>query len=200
MTFRPLQLAVNIVVLAIFFSSSINAQQDLSKKQLDHADYDAWNTMTRSEISRDGKWALFSVQNGSIDGEATVTFRNLDSEKQYIVQRGADPRFTWDSKFALYRITPSKAKLKQLKKNKDKSKSENLPKPTFQILELATGELTTIDNVMSFRTPEKNGDWVACLLRDTDTNDELKTTKPTVNETYEAVSYTHLTLPTILRV
>ena len=185
MTFRPLQLAVNIVVLAIFFSSSINAQQDLSKKQLDHADYDAWNTMTRSEISRDGKWALFSVQNGSIDGEATVTFRNLDSEKQYIVQRGADPRFTWDSKFALYRITPSKAKLKQLKKNKDKSKSENLPKPTFQILELATGELTTIDNVMSFRTPEKNGDWVACLLRDTDTNDELKTTKPTVNETYE---------------
>lgn len=98
MTFRPLQLAVNIVVLAIFFNSSINAQQDLSKKQLDHADYDVWNTMTRSGISRDGKWALFTVQSGSIDGEATVTFRNLDSKKQYVIQRGADPRFTWDSK------------------------------------------------------------------------------------------------------
>ena len=92
MTFRPLQLAVNIVALAILFSSSINAQQDLSKKQLDHADYNVWNTMTRSGISRDGKWALFTVQSGSIDGEATVTFRSLDSEKQYVVERGSAPR------------------------------------------------------------------------------------------------------------
>ena len=105
MTFRPIQLVVNAVALAVLFSSLLYAQQDLTKKQLEHADYDAWNTMTRSTISRDGKWALFTVQNGTIDGEATVTFRSLDSEKQYVVERGAGPRFTWDSKFALYQLS-----------------------------------------------------------------------------------------------
>ena len=189
MTYRPIQLAVSVVALAVLFSNLLYAQQDLTKKQLEHADYDAWSTMTRSTISRDGKWALFTVQNGAIDGEATVTFRSLDSEKQYVVERGSAPRFTWDSKFALYQITPSKAKLKQLKKAKGKDKnkadSKKLPTPVFQILELETGELTTIENVKSFRTPEKNGDWVACLLEETSATDQLKTTKPAVNETYE---------------
>ena len=187
MTFRPIQLAFNIVALAVLFCSSIHAQQDLSKKQLEHADYDAWSTMTRSGISRDGKWAMFTVQNGAVDGEATVTFRNLDSKKQYVIERGADPAFTWDSKFALYRVTPSKAKLKQLKKSKqkDKGKTEKLPKPVFQILELETGELTTVDNVKSIRMPEKNGDWVACTLDQSEANDQLKSSKPAVNETYE---------------
>ena len=189
MTYRPIQLAVSVVALAVLFSNLLYAQKDLTKKQLEHTDYDAWSTMTRSTISHDGKWALFTVQNGAIDGEATVTFRSLDSKKQYVVERGASPRFTWDSKFALYQITPSKAKLKQLKKakGKDKSKtdSKKLPTPVFQILELETGELTTIENVKSFRTPEKNGGWVACLLEETAATDQLKTTKPSVNETYE---------------
>ena len=191
MTFRPIQLAVSVVALAVLFSNLLYGQQDLTKKQLEHADYDAWSTMIRSTISRDGKWALFTVQNGAIDGEATVTFRSLDSEKQYVVERGSAPRFTWDSKFALYQITPSKAKLKQLKKAKGKGKDKNkadskkLPTPVFQILELETGELTTIENVKSFRTPEKSGDWVACLLEETAATDQLKTTKPAVNETYE---------------
>jgi len=191
MTFRPIQLVVNVVAFAVLFSNVLYAQQGFSKKQLEHTDYDAWSTMARSAISRDGSWALFTVQNGAIDGEATVTFRSLDSEKQYIVERGANPRFTWDSKFAVYQITPSKAKLKQLRKTKAKGKDKNkveskkLPTPVFQILELETGELTTVDDVKSFRMPEKSGDWVACLLGQTAATDQLKATKPVVNETYE---------------
>jgi len=197
MTFRQIQLIFNFVLLAILFSGSLHAQQDLSKKRLDHADYDAWNTMTRSGISRDGKWVHFSVKNGAIDGETTVTFRRLDSEKQYVIKRGADPQFTWDSKFALFRITPSKTKLKQLKKAKEKSKDESkkLPTAVFQILELETGELTTVDDVKSFRTPKKSGAWVACLLDPTGESDQLKTTKPAIDETYE-VTETGLERPT----
>ena len=183
MTFRPIQLTLIAAALTLLLSGLTEAQQDLTKRRLDHADYNVWNTMTRSEISRDGRWVLFTVQNGAIDGEATVTFRRLDLEKQYVIERGANPRFTWDSKFALFRVTPSKAKLKQLKKSK--TKSSDLPKSVFQMLELETGELTTIDNVKSFRTPEENGDWVACLLEQSETANPLKTTKPDVNETYE---------------
>jgi dipeptidyl aminopeptidase/acylaminoacyl peptidase len=183
MAIRPLQIVLQFSLLICVLTQSLFAQQDLSKKQLEHSDYDLWNTMGQSRISHDGNWAMFSTQSGASDGEATVTFRSLTSEKQYIIERGASPQFTFDSKFALYRITPSKKKIRQLRK--DKAKPEELPKSVFQILELGTGELTTIDRVRSFNTPAKNGDWVACLLEKPSTTDELKTKKPTVNESYE---------------
>ena len=166
-----------------FATSQVNAQQDLSKKQLEHSDYDHWNTMSQSSISRDGNWAMFGVQSGAIDGEATITFRSLVSDKQYVIERGSGARFTPDSKFALYRITPSKKKLKQLRK--DKTKSADMPKAVFQILELESGELTTIDNVKSFQTPEENGGWVACLLEKSESSEQLKSQKTSIKETYE---------------
>jgi dipeptidyl aminopeptidase/acylaminoacyl peptidase len=177
-----------LVCLALFFvcidsSSRTYAQQSLAKKQLEHADYDLWNTMSRSGISRDGNWAMYLVQNGASDGEATLTIRSLKSAKQYVIDRAANPQFTWDSKYALYRITPSKKKIKQLKK--DKAKPKDLPKAIFQILELGTGELTTIDDVQTFKFPAEDGGWVACLLEESTERDELKTQTPTVSETYE---------------
>ena len=181
MIFR-LQFAV-VLLFVCLSSSAIVAQQDLSTKQLEHADYDLWNTMGQTAISRDGQWAMFSVQNGAIDGESTLTIRGLGNDKQYTIERGSGARFTWDSKFALYRITPSKKKVKQLRK--DKAKSADMPKAVFQILELKSGELTTISNVRSFSTPSKSGGWVACHLEKPTAKEELSTKKPTVNETYE---------------
>lgn len=188
MMFRSLFSVLSAVAVSLFCAASdavtfACVQQDLSQQQLDHADYDVWQTMSRSGISRDGKWAMFSVQNGAIDGEATLTIRSLDSKKQYVIERGSGPQFTWDSKFALYRITPSKKKLKQLRK--DKVKSDALPKAIFQILELESGELTSIENARSFQTPDKNGDWVACLLEKSKTDERLSTKTAQVNETYE---------------
>ena len=101
MLFR-LQFAAALLMLVCLSGSPIAAQQDLSKKQLEHADYDLWNTMGQSSISRDGKWALFSVQNGASDGEATLTIRGLDKDKQYTIERGSGARFTWDSNCLLY--------------------------------------------------------------------------------------------------
>ena len=132
--------AVCLAAIICLSASHLHAQQDLSKKQLEHADYDHWNTMSRTSISEDGNWAMFGIQNGAIDGEATITFRSLDSNKQYVIERGSGARFTPDSKFALYRITPSKKKLKQLKK--DKAKPADMPKAVFQILELESGAVS----------------------------------------------------------
>lgn len=139
--------------------------------------------MEQTAISRDGKWAMFVVQNGAMDGEATVTFRALDSEKQYVIPRGSRPAMTWDSKFALYRITPSKAKLKQLRKSK--ADPSSFLKATFQILELDSGELVTLENVATFQTPSENGRWVACLLEKPDESERLEQTASAVHESYE---------------
>ncbi|QEG21555.1 S9 family peptidase [Mariniblastus fucicola] len=176
-------IAFYVGILSLLFAMQLNAQQDLSKKQLEHTDYDRWSTMSRSTVSHDGNWAMFGVQNGASDGEATITFRSLVSDKQYVVERGSGARFTPDSKFALYRITPSKKQLKKLRK--EKAKPSELPKAVFQVLNLESGDLTTIENVKSFQTPEENGDWVACLLEKPDARDQLKTQKASVKETYE---------------
>ena len=60
-----------------------------------------------------------------------------------------------------------------------------MPQAVFHILELATGELTSLENVRSFQTPEKNGDWVACLLNKPEMALELKPQKTAASETYE---------------
>ena len=183
MNFRLLLTTLAVVFASVLFASVILAQQDLSKRQLEHADYDRWNTIAGTGISRDGKWAMFVVQNGAIDGEATVTFRGLKSGKEYDIPRGSAPMMTWDSKFALYRITPSKKKVKQLRKAK--TKSSDMPKAKFQILELATGELITLEDVKTFRAPSESGEWVACLMEKSDDSAKLDAKKSAVKESYE---------------
>lgn len=172
-----------LAVLICVVTPQLHAQRDLSKKQLEHSDYDLWNTLSRSSISRDGNWAMFTVQNGAAEGEATTTIRNLETQKQYVIERASGTRITPDSKFALYRITPSKTKLKKLRK--EKTKSADMPKAVFQILDLESGELVTIENVKSFQTPRENGEWVACLLEKPKSSEQLKLQKASIKETYE---------------
>ena len=183
--FQKSSAAFFCLVAFICVSNQLHAQQDLSKKQLEHSDYDRWNTMSQSSISGDGNWAIITVQNGASDGESTTTFRNLKSDKQYVIERASGARITWDSKFAVYRITPSKKAVTKLRK--EKTKPADMPKSVFQILELDSGELTTIDSVRSFQIPRENGNWVACLLETSESSDQLKTQKPSVKETYEVI-------------
>ncbi len=160
--------------------------EDLSRRPLDHQDYDRWNTMSRSAISNDGKWVLYMTQNGAIDGEATLHLHQAETGRQYVIERGADARFTDDSRFAIYRVTPEKKKLKQMRKEK-KAASE-LPKPSLQILELDTGKLVTLENVRSFQIPEQSSDWLACLLEPSTGPNELKESDSSARESYEVTS------------
>jgi dipeptidyl aminopeptidase/acylaminoacyl peptidase len=175
-----------LLIIGVFsttFSTTAGAQEDLTRRPLEHKDYDVWNRLGATTLSRDGKWAMFNIQNGAIDGESTLTIRNMKSGKEFVVPRGSGARFTHDSRFAVYRITPEKKKLKRLRK--EKAKPDAMPKPRFQMLELESGELTTLERVKSFSLPEENGDWVACLLEDSTDADKLNENKSKTNETYE---------------
>jgi dipeptidyl aminopeptidase/acylaminoacyl peptidase len=180
MTVRPIYFFLFIAMLLT--APNLVAQQDLSKKPLAHQDYDVWNKIERSSLSGDGKWAFFTVRSGAIDGESTLYLRSLDSKKQYVIERAASPSFSWDSRFALYQVTPPKKKLKELEKSD--TKTTGRPKTEFQILDLASGDLTRLEGVESFRLPEKNGDWVACFRTKTSSAKELVAKKSGVSETY----------------
>ncbi|MEM8669070.1 MAG: prolyl oligopeptidase family serine peptidase [Planctomycetota bacterium] len=139
--------------------------------------------MSRSGISSDGKWAMYLVQNGAIDGEATLHIHNTKTAREYVIERGADPQITDDSRFALFRVTPDKKKLKQLRK--EKRPDSELPKSKLQILELSSGDIRTIEGVRSFRIPEEHGGWVACLMEKPGGTGDMDEQKSSEREVYE---------------
>lgn len=179
---RGAGIPVSACAVACVFALIAQAQ-NISRKPLDHKDYDVWNTLSNSSLSGDGKWVLYSVQNGAIDGEASVHIHNTKTAREYVIERGADAKFTYDSRHAIYRITPGKKKLKELRK--EKKKSEELPKAKLQILDLDSGDVTTIENAKSFKVPEENGEWVSCLIEKPTGPGELDLEKTDGREIYE---------------
>ncbi len=143
------------------------AGQDITLKPLDHDAYDRWNTISRELLSEDGKWIMYTVQNGAIDGETSTHFFNPSNGKRYIVTRAAGAEFTYDSRYAIYRLMPEKQESTKGKSEKAK------PKPKLQYLDLSSGKVTTIEGVRSFSTPEENGMWIACQLENANGPDEL---------------------------
>ena len=158
-------------------------QGDLARRPLEHADYDVWNSISQSGISPDGKWVMFNRQSGAIDGESSLTIRHTDSGEEFVVERSSGAQFSYDSQFAVYLITPDQKKVKELKKAEPKP--NQMPKAKLQILELASGDITTIDRVESFELPEENGDWVACLLEELSESDKIDRKKADGRESYE---------------
>ncbi|MEO1614415.1 MAG: prolyl oligopeptidase family serine peptidase [Planctomycetota bacterium] len=156
---------------------------DLSRRPLEHKDYDVWNTLSGTQISRDGKWIAYSVQNGAIDGESTLHLRSTDSSRAFVIERASGVQFTWDSNFAVFRVTPKKATIKKL--TKQKTPRDEMPKAKLQILELDSGDVITIDQANSFRLPQEAGGWVACLLDKSPDSDSIQDVKQQPSEVYE---------------
>ncbi|MCM2369089.1 S9 family peptidase [Aporhodopirellula aestuarii] len=157
--------------------------QDITRRMLDHSDYDLWNTLSRTEISNDGNWILYTVQSGEIDGEGTLHVQHTTTAQEYVVERGADAQITHDSRFVIYRVTPEKKKVKQLRKQK--KQPDEMPQAELQILELDSGDLQMLHGVRSFQLPEENGDWVACLMEKTNDPSEIDKTTVKDREVYE---------------
>ncbi len=134
-----------------------NAHDTDEKRQLEHSDYAKWNTIGAQSISNDGKWISYSIRPGK--GDATLKIREVDSAKEYSVVRGTGLRFTTDSKFAIYIISPDPEVIKKLKK--EKKKPEDYPKPKLEILDLAKSKITTVDGVTSFTIPAEAAGWMA---------------------------------------
>lgn len=174
---------LGIMLLAWLSPIAIAVEADLSRRPLEHADYDVWNTISSTSMSRDGKWVMYAVNSGEADGETTLKIRSTSSTKEYVVSRGANGQFSYDSRFAVFRITPDKKKVKELRK--EKAEPDQMPKPKLQILELVSGDQITIARVQSFSMPEENGDWIAYLLDKPIDSEKVTQKKSDISETYE---------------
>ena len=131
-----------------------------AKKPLSYDAYDGWRSIQGTQLSRDGQWLVYALVPQDGDGELVV--RNLKTDKEFRAARGKQPAVTVDGKFVVFTVAPVKADVDKAKK--DKKKPEEQPKSALGIMDLATGEVTTVERVKSFKVPEESGAFVAYLL------------------------------------
>ncbi|MCJ7486879.1 MAG: hypothetical protein MUQ25_12045, partial [Candidatus Aminicenantes bacterium] len=150
-----------IVLVAVVLSlAAVTGTAAGQKKPLSYDAYDGWRSIQGTEIARDGQWLVYALT--PQDGDGEVVALNLRTNKEYRAARGRQPVLTVDGSYLVFTVAPPKADVDKAKK--DKKKPEEQPKNALGIMNLATGEVTTVDRVKSFKVPEESSAYVAYLL------------------------------------
>jgi len=131
-----------------------------AKKPVSYDAYDGWRSIQGTQLSRDGQWLVYALVPQDGDGELVAL--NLKTNKEYRAARGKQPVITVDGEFVAFTVAPVKADVDKAKK--DKKKPEEQPKSGLGIMNLATGEVTTVDRVKSFKLAEESGAFAAYLM------------------------------------
>jgi len=152
-------LVLALLVLIPVFSVS-GGQAPGAKKPLSYDAYDGWRSIQGTQLSRDGRWLVYALVPQDGDGELVAL--DLKANKEYRAARGRQPVITVDGKYVAFTISPVKAEVDKAKK--DKKKPEEQPKNALGIMDLATGQVTTVERVKSFKVPEESGASIAYLL------------------------------------
>jgi dipeptidyl aminopeptidase/acylaminoacyl peptidase len=159
--------------------------QATAKRPLTHRDYDGWRSIQGQTISRDGKFIAYALIPQDGDGEIVV--RNLATGAEWRYGRGWRPPtpspdadetpapaalaqagrasrvyFTTDSRFAAFTIEPNKDDV--LKARREKKAPDAMPKNALGIVDLLNGQVTRVERVKSFQTPEDAPGWIAYQL------------------------------------
>ena len=148
-----------VLVLALALAAP-GGHAAAAKKPLGYDAYDGWRSIQGTQLSRDGRWLAYALVPQDGDGELVV--RDLKTDREYRAARGSRPVVTADGRYVVFTVAPVKADVDQAKK--DKKKPEEQPKAGLGIMDLATGEVTAVERVKSFKVPEESGAFVAYLL------------------------------------
>lgn len=150
----------SVLILGLCLLAAASLALAAAKKPLSYDAYDGWRAIQGAQLSRDGQWLVYALVPQDGDGELVVL--NLKTNKEFRSPRGKQPILTVDGKFVAFTIAPLKADVDKAKK--DKKKPDEQPKPGMGIMNLATGEVKTVDRVKSFKVPEESGAAIAYLL------------------------------------
>jgi len=150
-------------------AASFALAAEIEKKPLDHGAYERWRFIQDDSISSDGEWVMYSLSPDG-PGDATLKIHDLRGRRERTVERGEDGVFTRDARHAAFLIKPPYEEVRQAKI--DKAKPADMPKDALGVMDLASGEITEIERVKSFKLPEEAGGWVAVLLHEPPKEDE----------------------------
>jgi dienelactone hydrolase len=153
-----------------------------ARRALTQDDWDRWRSIVAPTISNDGRWVVYSLHPQVGDGELVV--RSTSSTTVYRLPRGfvgrpqmvagAPPdtsggvppaQISPDSRVAVALTYAPKAEFDRARRSR---RPADQPRSSLAIVELASGQVTTVPRVRSFRLPRYRGGWLAYLLEPAD--------------------------------
>lgn len=173
-----------LIYLLIVIAFPLTSHAQSEKKMLDHDAYDIWQRINEPEIANSGEWILYSM--GPEYGDALLQVKHVNSEQVFSIPRGVSAAFTVDSRHVVTHIKPQADSVRQAKL--DDVKKEDMPKDSLAILDLATGAVTYVSRIKSYKLPEEAGGWVAYLLEKPVENKEAKEEEMSEEESEEKES------------
>ena len=175
------------LAVAILVASAATATAQAPKRPLSRSDWDHWRSITGTVVSQDGKWVAYSLTPQVGDGEFVV--RATSGTTEYRVPRGfiGRPNMTPgsaggrgrgggvpageispDSRYAAVMTYAPMAAFDSARRSGRGGRPGTPPKAGLAIVDLASGHVTAIADVRSFKMPADAGGWLAYQL-DTDT-------------------------------
>ncbi len=129
------------------------------KPALDHSVYDGWQSINETVVQSQGKYVVYSIN--PQEGDAMLKIKELNGSWEMTIPRGTQPSFTENGAFLITKIKPFFVDTRKAKI--DKKKSDELPKDSLLILNLATKSIQKIASVKSFQIPELGSEFIAYL-------------------------------------
>jgi dipeptidyl aminopeptidase/acylaminoacyl peptidase len=142
---------LSLLVLVLGLLPSVLLAQE--KRTLTFAELMQFRQIANPSISKDGRWIALAAEPDRGDGEVIV--RSTDGATRHVVPLGARPVISGDASWVAMRLNPS-LEASETAKGKDK------PRPGLALLETASGEVATWDEVQRFAFSEDGG-WLARL-------------------------------------
>ncbi|MDQ1353328.1 MAG: hypothetical protein QG657_3634 [Acidobacteriota bacterium] len=165
-----------IIVLAVFFSllglsgqeqpkqttqttqsTQSGAEVKTGKHPMSLQDIMKFKTIKEALISDDGRWLVYTAQPDRGNSEVMVYRLGEKKEPYERISRGKSPAISRDSRWIASLITPDAPIILEFEKKKKKDATEL--QADMKLLDTATGNLNTFENVKSFAFAE-NSQWL----------------------------------------
>lgn len=139
----------------LFFAGLLvlSAESRAQNKKLTFEDVMKWEDISSPVISSDGTWLAYNVWPDR--GNGYIQIQNVDTETQYSIASGKNPRMTDDGKWIGAFIKPRL--VKQMKADDQK------PKQGLALLNTDSGETIEIDSVKTYQF-SNDGKWALARL------------------------------------
>ncbi|RMD69174.1 MAG: hypothetical protein D6818_10635, partial [Bacteroidetes bacterium] len=172
------------VLLLLCWSCALvwgHAQAPSGKKQLTIDDLVHWKTVEDPLISDDGRFVCWRQH--PEEGDDTLGLWDATTGQRRLFARGDRAAFSADSRWLAFRRTAPADSVRAWKKRDLPRKK--WPKDTLELVDLHTGNETSIPNVKRFALPEKYSGWLAIWYEPDNQRDTTQAGKDKKKESRE---------------
>ena len=159
--------AVGALALLAVSATAAPAQAP-ARRPLDHEAYGRFRRVAGEVLSPDGGWLAYGVVPG--DGDGALLVHDLRSGQSVTFERGAEPRFSDDSRYLVFRVKPAEDSLAAARRARRKDRKVRLPTDTLAWVSLSPlgggegAEATRVGRLASFQVAEEGAPVLAYLL------------------------------------